>query len=579
MDHHVQIFISSVSAEFKSYRDALRDKLDRPYVAVKTQENFIPTGTPTLDKLDDYIRACDVVIHLAGDMTGEFAQASAVNAIKNRYQDLATKVPPLRDLMEASSPPLSYTQWEAYLALYHDKKLLIAVPDPSLGAQRDAGFRPDDIQRDLQQIHLNRLATLSHYPEIRFSDAKSLIIEVLRFGLDDLRAKLPREQLTEQRHNRFGKDQVDVLKSLLLHEHPVLRAEGFLLAAFVQITGSLHGTINSCDKIDLVLIDILAERDSSHELIIFAYLCEKRAGILGDDKLQALLNNWLTSALQTCQMTVNVVRGHCAKALDSLNPSNPPLPSIEIAWRCAPADIQRRVFPEAYLRWGRCRERFAKAESQPLPTENVVSSVVEKLALLRKYREIPIDRLDVFVTKDELNRPWEYHTGGDLENAEPELHPWPTVIRIHRKEWERKTLKTPPTVMARSEVACLTGSGTAVMQDVRARGIFCASWRGCESIDLDILSQVVAKAGVGFWVRSVKTPISISDILSELEGLSLHYLPRHIHERRKDSTASSIPLGWRDISVLYDPPELPSFEFSDDTYDLQHELRTLAALT
>jgi hypothetical protein len=72
---HVQIFLSTVSAEFRSYRDALRRDLDRPNVTVKVQEDFIATGTETLDKLDEYIRQCDAVIHLVGDMTGALAQA------------------------------------------------------------------------------------------------------------------------------------------------------------------------------------------------------------------------------------------------------------------------------------------------------------------------------------------------------------------------------------------------------------------------------------------------------------------------------------------------------------------------
>ena len=73
---HVRIFLSTVSAEFRSYRDALRHYLDRPNVTVKVQEDFIVTGTETLDILDEYIRQCDVVIHLVGDMTGAMAQAT-----------------------------------------------------------------------------------------------------------------------------------------------------------------------------------------------------------------------------------------------------------------------------------------------------------------------------------------------------------------------------------------------------------------------------------------------------------------------------------------------------------------------
>ncbi len=95
---YIQIFLSTVSAEFRSYRDALRHDLDRPNVTVKVQEDFIATGTETLDKLDEYIQGCAAVIHLVGDMTGARAQATAVAAIQRRYPDLATRLPVLSPL-------------------------------------------------------------------------------------------------------------------------------------------------------------------------------------------------------------------------------------------------------------------------------------------------------------------------------------------------------------------------------------------------------------------------------------------------------------------------------------------------
>ena len=50
------IFLSTVSSEFRSYRDRLAEKLKRPNLSVHVQEDFIAAGTETLDKLDDYIR-------------------------------------------------------------------------------------------------------------------------------------------------------------------------------------------------------------------------------------------------------------------------------------------------------------------------------------------------------------------------------------------------------------------------------------------------------------------------------------------------------------------------------------------
>src|SRR4051812_10960297 len=58
----VQVFLSTVSAEFRSYRDALRKDLDRHNLTVKVQEDFIAHGGVTLDKLDDYIRECHAII-------------------------------------------------------------------------------------------------------------------------------------------------------------------------------------------------------------------------------------------------------------------------------------------------------------------------------------------------------------------------------------------------------------------------------------------------------------------------------------------------------------------------------------
>jgi tetratricopeptide (TPR) repeat protein len=181
---HVQLFLSTVSAEFRSYRDALRRPLTRPNVSVAVQEDFIPTGTETLDKLDDYIQACHAVIHLVGDMTGALAHPSAVASIHVRYPDLDERVPPLRPFLVTGASPLSYTQWEAYLAIYHRKTLIIATPD--ISAVRDARYVLDRVQQRAQQDHLRRLRESGRHPEINFASEDKLAIEILRSGLHDI---------------------------------------------------------------------------------------------------------------------------------------------------------------------------------------------------------------------------------------------------------------------------------------------------------------------------------------------------------------------------------------------------------
>lgn len=108
----VHIFLSTVNEEFRSYRDALRHDLTRPNVSIAVQEDFIVTGTETLDMLDDYIRQCDAVVHLVGDMTGALAQEPSLLVIRQRYPDMGKKLLPLAPFFQADAPALSYTQWK-----------------------------------------------------------------------------------------------------------------------------------------------------------------------------------------------------------------------------------------------------------------------------------------------------------------------------------------------------------------------------------------------------------------------------------------------------------------------------------
>ena len=181
---HVQIFLSTVSAEFRDYRDALRHDLTRPNVSVAVQEDFIVTGTATLDLLDGYIRQCDAVIHLVGDMTGAMAQAPSLKLIGSRYPDLGEKLPPLSRFLQHGAPALSYTQWEAWLALYHGKPLIIAVPEEA--APRDARYELIPEQSAAQQRHLQRLAKVERYPGPAFASPERLAVEVLRSRLFDI---------------------------------------------------------------------------------------------------------------------------------------------------------------------------------------------------------------------------------------------------------------------------------------------------------------------------------------------------------------------------------------------------------
>jgi Domain of unknown function (DUF4062) len=168
----VRIFLSTVSDEFRDYRDQLRHDLTRHNVEVKVQEDFKDLGTVTLDKLDVYITNCDTVVHLVGHMTGASAKPESTRSMLTKYSDLPDKVPPLRQPL-ADGLAISYTQWEAWLALYHGKPLVIAKADDS--APRGPKYAPTDHSRAAQQEHLTRLSAVERYPGETFTSPDNLV--------------------------------------------------------------------------------------------------------------------------------------------------------------------------------------------------------------------------------------------------------------------------------------------------------------------------------------------------------------------------------------------------------------------
>ena len=185
--HHVAIanlFISAVSAEFAPYRDALRRDLTQPEVSVAVQEDFIASGSVTLDKLDEYLRACDGVVHLVGDMVGAMAGEPSVAVIRRRYPDLPKRLPMLAPFLAPGGPGLPYTQWEAWLALHHGKRLIVCAPE--VDTARHERYASDEAQRRLQQEHVARLRAAGRHVEFHFADASRLAIEVLRSPIGEL---------------------------------------------------------------------------------------------------------------------------------------------------------------------------------------------------------------------------------------------------------------------------------------------------------------------------------------------------------------------------------------------------------
>jgi hypothetical protein len=181
-----KIFLSTVSDEFRVYRDQLRSDLTRPNVEVKVQEDFKDQGRGTLDELDVYIAGCDAVVHLAGHMTGSAPGEPALRALRTKYPHLADKLPPLGEALRRGAG-VSYTQWEAWLALYHGKLLFIAKAAET--AERGPKYIATDASRAAQAAHLERLKAMDRHPGCTFASPDNLANHIWSSGILNLLVK------------------------------------------------------------------------------------------------------------------------------------------------------------------------------------------------------------------------------------------------------------------------------------------------------------------------------------------------------------------------------------------------------
>jgi hypothetical protein len=180
----ISVFLSTVSDEFRAYRDQLVHDLTRHDVAVKVQEDFKDLGGDTLDKLYVYIADCHAVVHLVGDMTGAASGEREQQALLAKHSDLPQKLPPLGDALNAGAT-LPYTQWEAWLALYQDNQLYIAKAHKD--APRGPNYAPTEESRAIQAAHLERLRVAGRYP-LAFTSPDDLAKQILASGILDLLA-------------------------------------------------------------------------------------------------------------------------------------------------------------------------------------------------------------------------------------------------------------------------------------------------------------------------------------------------------------------------------------------------------
>jgi len=189
------IFLSCVSQEFhrltdspgdlwkESYRTQFAHHLEKCGQHVVHQETFAQGGGDLLTKLDDYIaHESKAVVHLIGRSAGWCFEddlpfgpnttSDAVHTILSKYGDkLLASRPKLRqELLKRSFRGISATQWEAYLAIHHQKPLLIFTFTQT--AKRHPAFPDEVLSREdrltqAEHFKLLKLTGLDRTEEVR----------------------------------------------------------------------------------------------------------------------------------------------------------------------------------------------------------------------------------------------------------------------------------------------------------------------------------------------------------------------------------------------------------------------------
>lgn len=179
-----RLFLSAVSSEFESYRRLLTGDLKRGRVDVTTQEGFGTLGETTLEKVDAYLKDCAAVIHIVGDGLGNVPPNAAVDALLTRHPDFLTQLNVYTGITREQLGQCSYTQWEAYLAIFHKVRIHIYRPGPE--APRDKNFVPSDGEKAVQAAHFERIRRLGRDRDVFLNQER-----LSSFVLADLRDILP----------------------------------------------------------------------------------------------------------------------------------------------------------------------------------------------------------------------------------------------------------------------------------------------------------------------------------------------------------------------------------------------------
>jgi hypothetical protein len=134
-----RIFLSAVTSEFGTARDALAADLRSRGMFVRVQSDFRQEADSdtTLKKLHDYIHDCSAVVCVIGIRSGACPPPAAAA--------------PFLDMLPSGVREASYTQWEFFFARHYRRHLSIYIANPNYAPDQPVPKGEDrpELQRGL----------------------------------------------------------------------------------------------------------------------------------------------------------------------------------------------------------------------------------------------------------------------------------------------------------------------------------------------------------------------------------------------------------------------------------------------